>query len=88
MTINNRVSRRRVVQGLGVGAGLIAAPAYIRSGYAATKTIKLGFVSPETGPIAAFGSADEFVLSGVRKLLANGLDYWWQDLPGRDHRQG
>ena len=73
MTINSKVTRRRVVQGLGAGAGLIAAPAYIRSGYAATKTIKLGFVSPETGPIAAFGSADDFVLSGVRKLLANGL---------------
>jgi branched-chain amino acid transport system substrate-binding protein len=73
MTINSKVTRRRVVQGLGAGAGLIAAPAYIRSGYAATKTIKLGFVSPETGPIAAFGSADDFVLTGVRKLLANGL---------------
>jgi len=75
------ITRRRVVQALGAGAGLMAAPAYIRCGYAATKTIKLGFVSPETGPVAAFGSADDFVLTGVRKLLANGLTIGGKSYP-------
>jgi branched-chain amino acid transport system substrate-binding protein len=30
-------------------------------------------VSPETGPIAAFGEADQFVLAGVRKALGDGI---------------
>src|SRR6185437_8815856 len=30
-------------------------------------------VSPQTGPIAAFGEADQFVLSGVRKALGEGI---------------
>lgn len=63
------VMRRRVVQGLGT---LLAAPALIGRAYAAT-TIKLGFISPETGPIAGFGSADGFVVEGVRKAIGDGL---------------
>ena len=36
-------------------------------------TVKIGMVSPETGPIAAFGEADQFVLAGVRKALGDGI---------------
>jgi branched-chain amino acid transport system substrate-binding protein len=64
------VTRRRVTQGLGA---LLAAPAYIGRASAA-KTVKLGFISPETGPIAAFGSADEFIVGEIRKLVAGGID--------------
>lgn len=68
------ISRRRVIQGLAsAGLGVIASPAYIGRASAAGKTIKIGFVSPETGPIAAFGSADEFILAGVRKQIGDGL---------------
>ena len=63
--MRGRLTRRRVAQGLGA---LLAAPAYIGRAYAA-KTVKLGFISPETGPIAAFGSADAFIVGEVRKTL-------------------
>ncbi len=63
------LTRRRVAQGMGA---LLAAPAFIGRAYAA-KSIKLGFISPETGPIAGFGSADGFVLDGVRKAIGDGL---------------
>ncbi len=62
-------TRRRVAQGM---AALLAAPAYIGRAYAA-KSVKLGFISPETGPIAAFGSADAFVVDAVRKAIGDGL---------------
>src|SRR5204863_484828 len=34
---------------------------------------KIGFISPKTGPIAAFGEADDYVLANARKALANGI---------------
>ena len=67
-------SRRSVLRGLAAGMGAVAAPAILSSkARAAGRAIKLGFVSPETGPIAAFGEADEFVLTGLRDVLATGV---------------
>jgi hypothetical protein len=37
------------------GAGAIASPWMFQSSRAAAKTIKIGMITPETGPIAAFG---------------------------------
>jgi branched-chain amino acid transport system substrate-binding protein len=37
------------------------------------RAIKIGYVSPQTGPIAAFGESDDFVLEGVRAQFADGL---------------
>jgi branched-chain amino acid transport system substrate-binding protein len=44
------------------GASAIASPWMFQSSRAAPRTVKIGMVSPETGPIAAFGEADQFVL--------------------------
>jgi branched-chain amino acid transport system substrate-binding protein len=55
------------------GAGAIASPWMFQSSRAAPRTVKIGMVSPETGPIAAFGEADKFVLAGVRKALGDGI---------------
>jgi branched-chain amino acid transport system substrate-binding protein len=73
---NNRtgigVSRRSAVQGL-AGVGAMAPLALIGRAFAAGRTIKVGFISPETGPIASFGSADEFILAGIRKSIGDGV---------------
>ncbi|WP_163268665.1 ABC transporter substrate-binding protein [Chelativorans alearense] len=68
-------TRRSFLEFAGAGAGAAAlsvfpAPA-IR---AAENTVKIGFISPQTGPLAAFGAADDFVLQGVRKAIAGGLE--------------
>lgn len=56
---------------LGAAAlGGLPAPALAQSG----ETIRIGFVSPQTGPLAAFGEADGFVLDGVRRALEGGID--------------
>lgn len=39
----------------------------------AGRTIKIGYVSPQTGPIAGFGEADNFILEGVRKVFGDGI---------------
>jgi branched-chain amino acid transport system substrate-binding protein len=43
------------------------------TGAAPAGTIKIGFVSPRTGPAAGFGEGDPYVLDLARKALAPGL---------------
>jgi branched-chain amino acid transport system substrate-binding protein len=69
MSLTN-IGRRGAI---GLAAGALATPAILRPARAASRTIKLGFVSPRTGPIAAFGEADEFVMGNLAKVLAEGV---------------
>jgi branched-chain amino acid transport system substrate-binding protein len=62
---------------LGVSAaGMLAACGGVKGGTSsggggssAVSTIKIGYVSPETGPLAPFGQADAFVLSQMRSYF-------------------
>lgn len=38
------------------------------------RTLKLGYVSPQTGPLAAFGEADAFVIGQMREFFKDGLE--------------
>lgn len=69
--VRNGVSRRTIVAGLGI----IAAPAVLRviPANAQSKVIKIGNVSPRTGPLAGFGEADPFILDQVKGILSKGL---------------
>jgi branched-chain amino acid transport system substrate-binding protein len=68
----NGISRRTLVK---AGLGAVAAPAVLRviPANAASKVIKIGHVSPKTGPLAGFGEADGFILGQVRGILKKGL---------------
>ena len=67
-------NRRRVLKTLAFTGAALASPAVLReTAAAADRVIKIGFISPETGPLAAFGAADKFILDGVRKKLEGGL---------------
>ena len=72
MTDHNTISRRTLVK---TGIGAIAAPAVLRvlPAQAQSLTIKIGHVSPKTGPLAGFGEADGFILQQVRNILSKGL---------------
>jgi branched-chain amino acid transport system substrate-binding protein len=67
MTAIHRPSRRRLLQG--IGGALTAASLPLR-GARAGKPVKIGYVSPETGPLAPFGAADQFVIAALRPQLA------------------
>ncbi len=57
-----------------VGAGLGAALLPLGTAHAANlPTIKIGFISPLTGPLAGFGEADPFVLGLTRAKTAGGV---------------
>lgn len=66
-------NRRHVLGGL---AASVAAPAILTSSraYAQTPTIKVGHVSPRTGPLAGFAEADDYVLEGIRAALSGGVE--------------
>lgn len=63
-------SRRSVLKGIGATAlaGGLATPAL-----ASGRPIKIGFVTPQTGPLAIFAEPDDFVLGQFRSQLADGL---------------
>ncbi len=65
-------TRRNVLGGLAVG---LAAPAILAStrAYAQSPTIKVGFVTPTTGPLAGFAEADDYILEGLRAQFAGGI---------------
>jgi branched-chain amino acid transport system substrate-binding protein len=72
--------RRRVLKALGAAGALglagRAAPAFAQAG----RRIKIGYVSPQTGPLAAFGEADKFVLGGIQQAFKGGLT-----IAGKNH---
>jgi len=65
------ISRRKFVQ---TSAGVVAAGALLKKrAFAAPRPLKIGFVSPETGFLAAFGEADAFILPKIRGLVQGGI---------------
>jgi branched-chain amino acid transport system substrate-binding protein len=68
----SRLTRRTLVKAT---LGALAAPAVLRiiPARAQSRVIKIGNVSPRTGPLAGFGEADPFILEQVNRVLAGGL---------------
>ncbi|WP_066258081.1 ABC transporter substrate-binding protein [Hydrogenophaga flava] len=64
-------SRRHVLSAGLAAAGLGAFPLLAR---AQGHTLRIGVVSPRSGPLALFGEGDGFVLEQVRKQLAGGIE--------------
>jgi branched-chain amino acid transport system substrate-binding protein len=71
--LRSGVSRRTIIQA--GAASLVASPAILRviPANAQSKVIKIGNVSPRTGPLAGFGEADPFILDQVKGILSKGL---------------
>ncbi|MEM9870134.1 MAG: ABC transporter substrate-binding protein [Pseudomonadota bacterium] len=67
-----KTSRRHFMGALAAG---VAAPAILRStrAYAQSPTIRVGFVTPSTGPLAGFAEADDYILEGLRAHFAGGV---------------
>jgi branched-chain amino acid transport system substrate-binding protein len=80
IVFESALSRRRFIELLG---GMAAAASFgslleactLGSGTPATpsKTLKIGYVSPETGSLAGFGEADAFVVSTMHDAFKDGL---------------
>ena len=69
--ISGGPSRRQVVAGIGAGATALAVGG--TRAFAADGGIKVGFISPRTGPLGGFGQTDGYVVDLVRKALGKGF---------------
>jgi branched-chain amino acid transport system substrate-binding protein len=67
------ISRRGLLKS-SVGAGLLTATGGLFApAIAQSRTLKIGYVSPQSGPLALFGEADAFIVGGIREALKGGL---------------
>lgn len=63
-----KLNRRHFSRGIAVAAALGAAP----MAWAAS-TVKIGYVSPQTGPLAPFGEADKWVIEQMKSAFKDGI---------------
>src|SRR5260221_1689697 len=68
-----RPARRDFLKSLGAHPAATTIGAPTRGWAAADKKIRIGYISPKTGPFAPFAEADDFILDQVRKSLSSGL---------------
>jgi len=75
-------SRRDVLRAAGAGAALLgAAPTLAAcssglkgsSGSGPSSTLKIGYVSPQTGPLASFATGDNYIIGKLKPLLSKGF---------------
>jgi branched-chain amino acid transport system substrate-binding protein len=64
--------RRTMVGGVGAAAG-VALFGLPHLALADGDVVKIGYVSPQTGPLAPFGEADKYVIEQLQKLLKDGV---------------
>lgn len=75
------LSRRDFLRSASAAAVLLGAPSALLAGCGNApaaaprgRTLRIGFVTPSTGPLAQFAAADGFVIDGIRRTLEKGLD--------------
>jgi branched-chain amino acid transport system substrate-binding protein len=70
--MSRSLNRRTLIK---TGLGGLAAPAILNviPVNAQSRVIKIGHVSPRTGPIAPFGEADPYILEQIQKLVERGI---------------
>jgi branched-chain amino acid transport system substrate-binding protein len=78
---SDRYNRRTFIKvsaatGAALATGSVFAPV-VR----AAKTIKLGYVSPQTGPLAAFAEANNFIISNFQNAVKGGIKVGNADYP-------
>jgi hypothetical protein len=81
MSTRVKATRRSVLKGAVALGGAIAGGAVFSPAVHAAKTIKLGYVSPQTGPLAAFAEADDFVIRGFMETVKDGLKIGGETYP-------
>ncbi|MCX7173876.1 MAG: ABC transporter substrate-binding protein [Proteobacteria bacterium] len=69
------LARRDFLEKAVAGTATALAPALMLPGTAraAGRIIKVGFVSPRTGPLAPFGEGDEYVIAALKTMLVRGV---------------
>ncbi|MGY0194310.1 ABC transporter substrate-binding protein [Leptothrix sp. BB-4] len=79
-------SRRQLLGAAGAAGLALVSPGVLRA--QGSDTLKVGFISPRTGPLGSFGEGDGHVLALARKALASGISIggktWKVEILDRD----
>ncbi len=71
--MNGNLDRRRFLQVTALSGAAALAGCGTSNTLGHRPAVRLGYVSPQSGPLFAFGQADAFVLADVRRVLKDGL---------------
>jgi branched-chain amino acid transport system substrate-binding protein len=70
---SDRYNRRTFIKASAATGAAIAIGSVFSPAVRAAKTIKLGYVSPQTGPLAAFAEANNFIISNFQNTVKGGI---------------
>jgi Periplasmic binding protein len=70
---SNRFNRRAFIKASAATGAALAAGSVFAPAVRAAKTVKLGYVSPQTGPLAAFAEANNFIISNFQSAVKGGI---------------
>ena len=71
----NTIDRRRFLKTSAAAAAHVAAsPLFAPAVHAQNAKLKLGYVTPQTGPLAAFAEADDFIIKGFMEATKGGVE--------------
>jgi branched-chain amino acid transport system substrate-binding protein len=76
-----RVNRRAFLQSSAVTGAALATGAVFAPAVRAAASVKIGYVSPQTGPLAAFSEADNFIIGGFHEATKGGIKVGNATLP-------
>jgi branched-chain amino acid transport system substrate-binding protein len=78
---NIRVSRRRFMKASAATGASLAAGSVFAPAVRAAQSLKIGYVSPQTGPLAPFAEADNFIISSFKNTVKGGVKVGSATLP-------
>ena len=76
-----RINRRKFMKASAATGAALATGSVFAPAVRAAQTFKLGYVSPQTGPLAAFAEADQFIISSFLDKVKGGVKVGSATLP-------
>lgn len=73
--------RRRFLSGTAAAGAALAVSGVFAPVLARSKVIKIGYVTPKSGPLSLFSDADDFIFAGANAAFADGLRVGGQSYP-------
>ena len=70
------LNRRNFLKGTAAATAVLGTSSFPLPAISQSRALKLGYVSPQTGPLAAFAEADNFIVNGFKEAVSSaGLNF-------------
>ncbi|HVY19793.1 MAG TPA: ABC transporter substrate-binding protein [Bauldia sp.] len=79
--MTRKLTRRTVLKGAAASAAAVGASSIFAPAVHAASPVKIGYVTPQSGPLAPFAEADKYVIDTMTKLIGGGVKGAGGDLP-------